>query len=266
MSIRQIVLTGILALASTLSFAGETLYYYHNDHLGTPQAMTDENQTVVWQADYLPFGRAYGVSTALIENNLRFPGQYYDAESGLHYNYFRDYDPSMGRYIQSDPIGLGGGINTYGYVGGNPIRYTDPFGLFQFATRPLGNSALGFPIGNSNLGVQHEHGLFDWVGDIGYFQEGIRSDDPAQLSRLTRGGPFYDDGLMQQALENLINSGNWLPDDPNEPWYSNSNPNDYDLTLHNCQDFADALRDEYRRLGGGTGRVPCLNGVCGNGL
>jgi RHS repeat-associated protein len=104
------------------------IYYYHTDHLGTPQLLTDSTQAVVWQAHYDPFGRAT-VVTQTVVNNLRLPGQYYDQEMGLHYNYFRDYDPTLGRYIQSDPIGLAGGINTYAYVGGNPVNNIDPDGL-----------------------------------------------------------------------------------------------------------------------------------------
>lgn len=110
------------------------LYYYLNDHLGTPQKLMNQSQAVVWSASYTPFGEAavnedVDGDSALVSNNIRFPGQYYDSESGLHYNYFRYYDPATGRYITSDPIGLDGGINTYGYVGGNPISRTDPRGL-----------------------------------------------------------------------------------------------------------------------------------------
>ena len=103
-------------------------YYYQNDHLNTPRIMTDRQQKVVWQG----VSQAFGVTTVTvdeIENNLRFPGQYYDAGMGTHYNYFRDYDPRVGRYLQSDPIGLRGGLNTYSYVFGNPVRYIDPNGL-----------------------------------------------------------------------------------------------------------------------------------------
>ncbi|KAB2325720.1 RHS repeat protein [Betaproteobacteria bacterium SCN1] len=107
---------------------GTAIYYYHVDHLGTPQAMTNQAGTTVWRADYEPFGKA-NVTTSTVENNLRFPGQYFDRETGLHYNYFRDYDPTTGRYIEADPIGLDGGMNLYAYVEGNPLIYVDPLGL-----------------------------------------------------------------------------------------------------------------------------------------
>ena len=106
-----------------------TVYHVHNDHLGTPQALTDETGATVWKASYSPFGKAT-VTTEQIKFNLRFPGQYYDAETGLHYNWHRYYDPNTGMYITSDPIGLAGGINTYAYALNNPAIYTDPTGLW----------------------------------------------------------------------------------------------------------------------------------------
>ena len=126
------------------------LYYLHNDHLGIPRAVSDEGQQVVWRWTSDPFGNGLpeedpdgnGQRFTL---NLRFPGQYYDEESGLHYNYFRYYDPSTGRYITSDPIGLDGGLNTYSYVGGNPLRWIDVRGL---ATATVG----GFP-GTGSRGI-----------------------------------------------------------------------------------------------------------------
>jgi RHS repeat-associated protein len=115
------------------------VFYYHNDHLGTPQALTDDSGRIVWEADYSPFGEVNIVVNEII-NNIRFPGQYFDEESGLHYNYFRDYDPELGRYIQSDRLGLFDGPNTYGYAHQNPIMYTDPTGEFV-------PQLLGFVIG-----------------------------------------------------------------------------------------------------------------------
>ncbi len=107
--------------------SGPETYYIHTDHLNTPTAITDSNRTVVWSANYDPFGSAQVAGS--IAFNLRLPGQYFDQETELQYNYFRDYDPTIGRYIQPDPIGLAGGVNTYSYVANNPLGFIDPQGL-----------------------------------------------------------------------------------------------------------------------------------------
>ena len=103
-------------------------YWFVNDHLGTPQKMVDESGDVVWAAAYAPFGEAW-VYHDEITNNLRFPGQYYDVETGLHYNWHRYYDPETGRYLRADPIGLAGGMNLFVYVSNTPINAIDPYGL-----------------------------------------------------------------------------------------------------------------------------------------
>jgi RHS repeat-associated protein len=141
---------------------GTQVYYYHNDALGTPQKMTDSSGTVVWAVDYNPFGEAT-ITVSTITNNLRGIGQYFDAETGLLYNYFRDLNPASGRYIEADPIGLRGGINLYAYVGNSPVNYTDIFGLAQAGTLPNGQlipgmpnpstTMPGVPTGNVNPGV-----------------------------------------------------------------------------------------------------------------
>lgn len=93
--------------------------------------MTDSTNTVVWEAVHHPFGQADIGLGSTQTNNIRFPGQYYDAETGYHYNYHRFYDPKTGRYLTPDPIGLAGGINPYVYAGGDPINFVDLLGLFR---------------------------------------------------------------------------------------------------------------------------------------
>lgn len=114
------------------------MYFLHDDRLGTPQLASDGSQNVVWSASYQPFGQTTATSGS-ISQNLRFPGQYADAETGWNHNGFRDYVPSLGRYIASDPIGLLGGSNTYTYVGGNSITRTDKFGLLDLNLNPYGS-------------------------------------------------------------------------------------------------------------------------------
>lgn len=113
---------------------GEAFRYLHFDHLGTPRHATDDSENLVWSWESDAFGLATADEdpdgdTTLTTINLRFPGQYFDSETGFHYNYFRTFDPRSGRYLESDPIGLNGGLNTYGYAAGNPLTVFDPLGL-----------------------------------------------------------------------------------------------------------------------------------------
>ena len=113
---------------ATLNPSTGALYFLHDDMLGTPQLATDSSQAVAWQATYEPFGQASISGT--VTQNLRFPGQYFDLESGWNHNGFRDYAPQLGRYIEPDPLGrLGSGNNLYVYVDDNPTNLIDLLGL-----------------------------------------------------------------------------------------------------------------------------------------
>ena len=108
-------------------------YYIHTDHLGTPQELTDRDGNLQWIGQYRAWGELAKANdskgnTANVEMPLRFQGQYFDAETGLHYNRFRYYDPQIGRFTTQDPISLAGGLNLYQYAP-NPVLWADPFGL-----------------------------------------------------------------------------------------------------------------------------------------
>jgi RHS repeat-associated protein len=151
MILKNLLAFTAISLFASAAHAKTEMYYIHSDHLGTPQVLTDKDQQVVWRRTQTPFGETVEKSGTVIQP-LRFPGQYEDPETGFYYNYFRDYDPATGRYLQSDPIGimedysdvqlqigieLGMPVeatsprlnHVYGYVEQSPITFTDIYGL-----------------------------------------------------------------------------------------------------------------------------------------
>ncbi|MFC0228837.1 RHS repeat-associated core domain-containing protein [Serratia aquatilis] len=111
------------------------IFWYQNDHLGTPLELTDSNGKAVWKGRFSAFGQRreewHAEDASTLNQPLRFQGQYADEESGLYYNLNRYYDPGMGRYLTADPVKLDGGLNSYQYVDGNPVGWVDPLGLFK---------------------------------------------------------------------------------------------------------------------------------------
>ena len=171
------------------------IYYIHPDHLNTPRVIANQAGTIVWRWDQgEPFGNdppndnPFGV--VAFEFNLRFPGQYFDRETGLAYNYFRDYDPKLGRYVQSDPLGLAGGINTYTYVINNPVSLIDPEGLFGTTLGGLQRGVtlneaieMGAPRGGSGrdcCGSNRGRGNGYWSGWRWCWGNGNRTGAPLQ--------------------------------------------------------------------------------------
>jgi RHS repeat-associated protein len=140
---------------------GSRYYFYQTDHLGTPVQLMAPNGTVVWSAVYESFGEAAVDPGSTVENNLRFPGQYYDEETGSHYNWHRYYDPRIGRYSNVDPVGFAGGdVNLYGYGENDPVNAVDPLGLFGDGQKRTGDTHA--PIGHSDF-TGNENDLFDYT-------------------------------------------------------------------------------------------------------
>lgn len=159
-----------------------TLSYLHPDALGRPQSATDVTGAVVWKAAYTPFGEPSD-SSGGVSVGLGFPGQLRDEETGLYSNGFRDYDPSLGRYIEADPIGLNGGINAFAYAENNPVSLVDPSGL---SPPCIFNVTLGRITCTSDTGNNEFDGPFA-SGNNG---EGLKCRNNPACSALENRGPI----------------------------------------------------------------------------
>jgi RHS repeat-associated protein len=132
--VQETVWLGDIPVATIRPGTPAVVWYVHADQLNAPRMVTrPSDNKAAWRWDADPYGTAAPnqnpQSLGTFVYNLRYPGQYYDSETGSYYNYFRDYDPAVGRYVESDPAGLQGGLNTYSYVFGSPVSGSDPFGL-----------------------------------------------------------------------------------------------------------------------------------------
>ena len=141
----------VAVLDGTSNAASPTLYYVHADHLQRPELMTNAAGNVVWTAYYEPFGAVSSITGSITENQ-RFPGQWFELEAGLHYNWHRHYDPTLGRYTSPDPLGLQGGVSLFGYAGQNPLLFTDKRGLDNPGLGPYDPPALPGPNNCGSLG------------------------------------------------------------------------------------------------------------------
>ncbi len=232
-----------------LQKAGIGHVYYHSNHQGSISHLTNNSGAIINTYVYDSFGKQVSVMETVIQP-YSYTGREYDIETGLYFYRARYYDANAGRFLSEDPIGFGGGnANFYIYGLVNPLTYIDPFGLAYFALRPFGPTPSWLAEGpgtNSildylNLELAHEHIFYEdgnlpsnegFFGDEGAFNEPgtVRPDDPTNLEEYWRADPkTYDDALLRQAVEN-VGAGN------------------YCLFGSNCQDWADKVREEYKRL------------------
>ena len=222
-----------VGVIDTLNSAGGTLNYVTADGLGTPRAVSNSQGNTIWSWAWLnnPFGEQAPISSNGYTLNLRFPGQYYDVESGLVHNGYRDNCPECGRYIQSDPTGLAGGISTYAYVSNNSLNFADPFGL-QAEEAPddetpeeewARNPGLG-----PNLGALPSETLLQREIREGVCRRNSLPSNDSQLGHIfdTNNGHLSNTPENQQLLEDLANNPDYEigTDSRGLTWYAQTLP------------------------------------------
>ncbi|CAH1747316.1 conserved exported protein of unknown function [Thauera humireducens] len=211
--------------------SNEGVAWLHGNHLGAPELATDADGQVLWRATYAPFGAAT-IESRTLTLNLRLPGQYFDPETGLHYNRARYYDPEQGQYLSPDPLGTPDGPNPYAYVAHNPLRFIDPDGLILFAFDGTDNSRdrrelerLGGSLTNVARFVRlYDDGPRRYVSGVGthHFEDGNTNylDDeyldilPNGLGPIPdRGGNFTGRARIDRMWRYFIDEAEGHPDD-----------------------------------------------------
>jgi len=181
--------SGVWGTNPVLMVEGGDYYFYHNDHLGTPQKMTDIDGYVVWSRTYSSFGNSIIDQPSGVTNNLHFPGQYFDQETGLQYNWQRYYDTTTGRYILTDRIGFwGGDVNLFRYSLNNPNSYIDPLGT---TNKPIGD-------------IQFTWGL---QGSYKFNIAGLQCVIQVNLGRQERG--ITSDNAVSESYEIALKAGEY---------------------------------------------------------
>ncbi len=174
----------------------EQIYHYHLDHLGTPRELTNDEGQIVWKVRYKTYGNVALKEVDEIENNIRFQGQYFDEESGLHYNRHRYYNPSSGQFITQDPIGLLGGLNNYQYAP-NPTGWVDPLGL----TAKEGDCGVAI-IRQYENGYQEGHLTIEIIdGDISYHTDQVITSDDKSSTTIRRSNKAFEGEVPVAVVE-----------------------------------------------------------------
>ena len=222
-TIREYIWMDDVLVAVNSAHQGHSFQYVLTDHLNTPRAVVlPSSNAIIWRWDitttafgeHAPQSNPDGDAVTSLFN-LRYPGQYYDAETGLHYNYFRDYDPGTGRYVQSDPIGLAAGPSTFSYVNASPLTGVDPLGLYVWRNatvrfvqvRPVGRGRVALPIGRA-AGIVIE--INDCLNGELISMSIQAADADFELFANLAGTSFkmdIDDGASGRDFRNLTNGG-----------------------------------------------------------
>ncbi|MCU0107959.1 RHS repeat domain-containing protein, partial [Rodentibacter caecimuris] len=233
--------------------------YFHCDQIGIPREMTDSQGKVIWRGHYDAWGGLHYDRHLAQQNQghqpFRLQNQYFDEETGLHYNFLRYYEPMTGRFICQDPIRLEGGENFYRFAD-NTQGWVDPLGLARFCTRALKNIPGSSDIdpnfrGGLDLGIFHEHIFYDDGTNIGYGGDGLFSETSMKGYKCSN--THYDDETMRQAVNNVKNrtkptlekADNGEIVIRNNLVFGNDN---YSLLMNNCQDFSTEVEKEIFKI------------------